>query len=112
MGTIGDLNKTKTIKKTDWNLRASSEKWALFGDELEKRQSKAEEIITNKNLAFDDRYKMWFNQLDTAARKSIGKTTFKTGGKDKFSHEVKDLQLEKKEAKINIRKSEDPDERT
>ena len=71
---IKDLNETKVIKKTDWNLRASEEKWAKFSEELEERQAKAEQILMNKEITFEDRYKMWYNQLDTAARKSIGKT--------------------------------------
>ena len=35
-----NVDKTKVIKKTDWNLRASSEKWTQFGEELVRRQSK------------------------------------------------------------------------
>ena len=48
-----DLNKTKVTKKTDWNMRASNEKWALFGEELTSRQTKTEQIITNKNESFE-----------------------------------------------------------
>ena len=85
---INNLNKTKKKKKTDWNLRSSREKWALFCDELVHRQSLSEQIITNKNEPFEERYNKWYNQLETAARTTIGKTTFNTGGKEKFSNEV------------------------
>ena len=100
---IDSLNKTKVVRKTDWNLRASGEKWAQFGVQLEQRQIAAERIITNKNFPFEERYNKWFNQIDTAARKTIGKTTFKTGGKEKFSNDVKALQREKKEIRQLMR---------
>ena len=48
---------------------------------------------------------MWFSKIDKAARGTIGKTTFKAGGKEKFSSEVKDLQNEKKKRKISISKA-------
>ena len=108
---LKDLNNTKVVKKTDWNLRASSEKWAKFGDELVMRQPKAEHTICNGNIPFQERYRKWYSQLDSAARNSIGKTTFKAGGKEKFSHEVKDLQQKKKEAKTEIMTGENHDER-
>ena len=82
--TVKDLNRLKTVKKTDWNLRASSEKWAQFGDELVERQSKADQLITDPSKPCEERYRKWYNELDTAARNSIGKTTFRAGGKEKF----------------------------
>ena len=109
--TVNDLNQLKTVKKVDWNLRASCEKWAQFGDELLDKQSKAEQIITDPSKPFEERYRKWYNELDTAARNSIGKTTFKAGGKEKFSHEVKELQQRKKETKQEIKDSENEDER-
>ena len=104
---IDGLNKTKVVRKTDWNLRASSEKWAQFGVQIEQRQTKAKQIITDKSMPFQERYNKWFNQLDTAARETIGKTTFKTGGKEKFSNDVKTMQQEKKVIKQQIRNNMD-----
>ena len=106
-----DLDMKKIVKKTDWNLRASSEKWSKFGDELVESQLKAEHVITDENIPFQVRYKKWYNLLDNAARNSIGKTTFKAGGKEKFSHIVKGLQQKKDEAKTEIKKSVNNDER-
>ena len=76
-----------------------------------ERQSKAECFITDKNVPFQERYKKWYSQLDNAARNSIGKTTFKARGKEKFSHIVRDLQQKKSEARTEIKKSVNHDER-
>lgn len=104
---MNDMEKTKSLKKLDWNLRASSEKWAEFGEELVTRKTKAQEIIEDKNIPFEERYKKWYKELENAARNTIGKTTFKAGGKEKFSHETKQLQKEKKKLKNQIRSEKD-----
>ena len=92
-------------------MRASDEKWQQFGDELTKRQAKANEIITNKNIPFEKRYNKWYGELDSAARNTIGKTTFKAGGKEKFSNEFKELQGDKKELRTEIKAETDPAKR-
>ena len=102
-----DIDKMKVVRKTDWNLRASSEKWALFGEELVLRTEKAELILSKTDEPFEDRYSKWYSELNTAAMKSIGKTTFKEGGKEKFSVEVKDLRKSKKKLKSSIRNKND-----
>ena len=86
---INAMEREKVVKKTDWNLRASSEKWAQFGNELEKRKDAADQIISDTNLPFQERYCKWYGHLNSAAMTTIGKTTFKAGGKEKFSQEVK-----------------------
>lgn len=94
------------MHKTDWNLRASSEKWALFGDELVARTEKTKFILMEIDKPFEMRYASWFRELNTAAMKTIGKTTFK-GGKEKFSNEVKEMKDTKKKIKIDIRSEKD-----
>ena len=100
---IGKLDKQKVVKKTEWNLRASSEKWALFGDELVMRTDIARNSLNATDKPFEYRYKKWYQELNTAAMKTIGKTTFKEGGKEKFSDEVKELRKSKKTLKTSIR---------
>ena len=109
---INKLDKQKVVRKTDWNMRASSEKWSQFDDELKKRQSEAQNTLENKEIDFDVRYKQWYNELDMAARLTIGKTTFKAGGKEKFSNEVKELQKRKKVMKNEIRDENDQERKS
>ena len=104
---IHNIDKIKVIKKTEWNLRASSEKWALFGDELTNRTRTANCFLQQKDMPFQNRYAKWYNELNKAAMNSIGKTTFKEGGKEKFSSEVGELRKTKKELKKAIRSEKD-----
>ena len=92
---INDIDKTRIIRKTDWNLRASSEKWQQFREELEKRREKATNIIKDPEKPIDNRYKKWYEEIENAARKTIGKTTYKLGGKERFLKVVTKLRSEK-----------------
>ena len=103
-------NKEKVLKKTEWNLRASDEKWSEFREELKKRTQIASQILLT-DAPFEDRYKLWQGQLTEAAMVSIGKTTFKEGGKEKFSDEVKILRAKKKEIKNEIKNCSDYERR-
>ena len=104
---ISGIEKLKTVKKTDWNLRASSEKWAAFGDLLEESAYTASCIITDLTIPFITRYKQWYKVLDNAARNSIGKTTFKMGGKEKFSTCVKEMRQHKVELRQRLKTNDD-----
>ena len=39
------IDKTKPVKRTEWNIRASAEKWACYKSEIEKQTKKANQII-------------------------------------------------------------------
>ena len=65
---INGIEKQKIVKKTDWNLRASNDKWASFGDLLEESSDTATSIITDHTIPFNTRYKQWYKVLDNAAR--------------------------------------------
>ena len=82
---IEKLDRTRVEKRTIWNLRASHDKWEMYGDELERRCERASAIIMDPQIPMDTKYKKWFNEIDQAARVSIGKTTVKTGGTEKVS---------------------------
>ena len=60
---------------------------------------------------FEQRYANWFRELNNAAMISIGKTTFKEGGKEKFSDEVKSLRDTKKSIKTDIKYERDYEQR-
>ena len=101
---IENLDKTRVTKQTIWNIKAPIEKWQAFSGELEKRNQKANKIITDSNIPIDDRYGKWFKEIDQAARNTIGKTTIKSGGStEKTSNEIKELQNTKCAKKKEIR---------
>ena len=75
--SLPSAQKFVDIKTTGWNIKADEEKWQKFRDELRRRQARATQIITDSNRPMDERYKKYFRELETAARVSIGKTTFK-----------------------------------
>ena len=100
------ISRSKTVKKTDWNLRASNDKWLQFGNELEQGAGNARRILQNRDIPFENRYNGWFNQLNGAAMRTIGKTTFKEGGKEKFSNTVKDLRRQKTHIKECIKNAQ------
>ena len=89
--TIPKVDKIRNVKQVSWNIRAPEEKWVEFRQELDKRSNKASNIIFNKNLEINHRYAKWFNEIDTAARSTIGKTTFRTHTRKKPSKEAKEL---------------------
>ena len=105
--TIKNLDNIKPIKRIGWNLKAPDEKWKKFEDELIKSFSSAKEIIEDDDMEFEERYNRWFNKIDTAARSSIGKTTYKDGYKVKPSLETKKLREKKKDLKKNIQSEKD-----
>ena len=104
---IENLDRTRINKRTIWNLKASQEKWDKYGDELNKRCEKASAILMDPHVPINTKYKRWFQEIDQAARITIGKTTVKTGGKEKVSAEVKKLQTLKKEKKKEIKRETD-----
>ena len=52
---------------------------------LSLKRQKATQILTDKNIPIDQRYRLWYNEIENAARQTIGKTTIKEGAKQKFS---------------------------
>ena len=72
-----DLKQQKQPKRTQWNLNAPAEAWALFREELGKSKTEVEVIMSDKRRSMTDRYKKWDQIIEKAARKTIGKTTVK-----------------------------------
>ena len=87
----------KTEKNTCWNIYAADQKWDAFANEINRRYSKAKAIICNASLDMDTKYKKWFQELEGAARKTIGKTTIK-GHKEKKSAAIEQFNHEKNES--------------
>ena len=85
---IENIERTRLTKRAIWNTKAPNKKCQAFSDELDKRCKKANGIVTDAQELIDNRYKTWFKEIDQAARDTIGKTTIKSGGKEKSSHEI------------------------
>ena len=99
---IDNLDNVKKVKRTTWNLRTSTEKWTEFENELQNRMDTATTLI-NEDRSMEECYKGWYNEIDKAERKTIGKTTYKENGKQIFSDQTKKLREKKKEMKTKIR---------
>ena len=67
--SIPDIDKIKKEKFTTWNLHAPEEKWNEFAIELEKSQNAALDIIQDKSIPFETRYKKFTDIIDKASKK-------------------------------------------
>ena len=99
---IPELDHISLPKRTGWNINASDEKWELFSSELISKQSDVAECIADKTKPLNQRYKRVVGIIDKAARKTIGKTTFKNGKKTRLSRIVKEMQKKKRIIKKQI----------
>ena len=108
---IKDIEKMKPVKNVNWNLRAPEEKWKLFEENLKNRYVKATDIIMNEKGNIDEKYNKWCHEIDSAARESIGKTTYNLNTKKRTSKEHYQLQQEKKTIKTLLDKERDSEKR-
>ena len=104
---IPQIDKTKPLKRTGWNVNASDEKWELFTKEIKARQKTAEDIMADKDKPLEIRYKMALKEIEKAGMRTIGKTTYKEGKMKKSSKELRGLQNKKKEIKKQIQKEKE-----
>ena len=100
----------KTEKRTCWNINAPEHKWNSFTSEVNKRYNKAKAIISDPSMSVDTKYKKWYNELENAARLTIGKTTVKDL-RDKPSPAIKQFNHQKKELKAEIHTQQDATEK-
>ena len=100
MRNIDNLRPSKT---TNWNLRAGPEKWKEYERELRERTVTATNIINDPSIDINQRYKKWYKQIEDAARKTIGKTTFKEKTRISISKTLRELNEEKKAIKQQIK---------
>ena len=82
-------------KNTDWNYKASPEKWQAFREEIQKVVPAATEIMANWHEGITERYTKWERLIYKAAIKTIGRTTYKPIGTKRPSKEVKCLRKER-----------------
>ena len=98
-----NLKHHRQEKKTQRNLKAPAEKWALFREELGNKKKEANNIMSDRSKSITERYKKWGNIIDKAARKTIGKTTVKPHKPDP-SECMQLLRKERKELKVKFEK--------
>ena len=99
------------MKRTCWNLRASAEKWSQFAHELDERQPATKVILSCKDIPLNERYKMWYKEIEKAAWCTLGKTTIKQGAEQKISENVTILCKKKRTMKTLIKKEHQPEKR-
>ena len=104
---VKNIDRTRPKKRTIWNLRASGEKWAEYANELTRKIDITTNILNHENKSTEQKYKEWYKEVEGVARKTIGKTTIKEGGKEKFSRLVDEMRTEKRNIKKMIQNETD-----
>ena len=92
---------------SEWNKRASPEKWEEFRKELEKSEREAWDIMQMSDKSITERYNKWEKLIYKAAIKTIGRTTYKVGKPAQQSEALKNLKKEKLECKKDFEKEKD-----
>ena len=100
--SIPKIDHKQVIKQTQWNLRASVNKWCDFAFQLEKRSVNANKIMLNPDVNFQERYKRWMKEYEKAAWASIGKTTTKRNSMALCSYKTQKLIHRKNEIKKKV----------
>merc|ERR1712083_498357 len=101
--TIG-MEETLT---SDWNLRASADKWQEFREEIQKSVPRAIEIMNEWRVDMTERYTKWERLIYKAAIKTIGRTTFRPNKPRKPSREIERLRRERTECKKEFERETD-----
>ena len=105
---VTKAKKYRQDKKTNWNLKASEEKFANFRQKLKELKRESEKIMANKQETLTNRYTKWEKLLYKAAITTVGKTTLKNKGPQKASEDIKRLRLERREKKNEFEKETSP----
>ena len=104
---LTNVEKTKVPKRTTWNMRASEEKWNEYRLELSRRQPRINRHLMNKNQTMNRRYRLIYGEIESAARRTTGKTTIREGSSFRTSKELQHLRKEKRNLKNQIRQETD-----
>ena len=97
------IKKPDPLKRTKWRVNAPEENWKKFRQELRKLEPSVSEIFSQNNILIDQKYNKWVKEIESAAWKSIGKSTVKIKKKEQFSAIVKQLREEKKQKKKELK---------
>ena len=92
---MNEIQKVKTQKKTKWRLNTPEGNWELFQDKISNQIHSLNEIIKNRQDTMSQRFHIWKSRIERIAIDTIGKTTVKAKGNERFSMETRTLQKER-----------------
>ena len=98
---IKDIQRGQDAKNVVWNVKAPKEKWDDFRRILGEQKNHLGEIM-EKPESMDTRYGEWEKTVWKIGMDTIGRTTIKDGGKEKFSENVEKLRKERRMKKKQI----------
>ena len=96
--------KEKAIKKSIWRLNAPATSWRNFDNDLTNLSYKMHQLLSDNNT-IDDIYNKWLCKIEGLARKNIGRTTIRNRKCERFSSEVENLRLKKRQIKNKLKHS-------
>ena len=105
---MNEIQKVRTQRKTKWRLNAPEENWKLFEDRLLDQKHVFDRIIENHQNTISQRFHSWKYRVESIAIDTIGKTTVKGKGNERFSKETRDFQKERREPKCKFKQEESP----
>ena len=108
---IKNIDRTQVCRRITWNIRAPEEKWADFKNEIGKKLVKVHDILSDGDKSINERYNKWMKQIEEAAWKTIGKTTFKEQKTEKFSDTVNEMRRQKRPLKEQIQMEKNTDKK-
>ena len=94
--------KQKTTKKSTWRLNAPEINWKNFDTDLTYLSGKIQQLLSN-NDSIDNIYNKWLHKIEGLARKNLGRTTLRNRRNERFSPEVENLRLQKKQIKDKLK---------
>ena len=102
---IKNIDKTYSVKRTTWNLRAPELKWTAFRQDIGKKLNNIQVNLKNDERTINEKYKKWLKEIEESAWKTIGKTTHREQKGEKFSEEVKNMRKQKPALKQKIQRA-------
>ena len=108
---IKNIDKTYSVKRTTWNIRAPEQKWTAFKDDIGKKLDKARGNLDDNTKSINEKYKRWLKEIEESAWKTIGKTTFREQRVEKFSEELNDMRKKKAPLKRQIQQANDTEQK-
>ena len=107
---INKIDKPRAIKHITWRLNAPESSWTKFNTELGELEKTIVNLFKTPNKSINELYSKWLQLVEHAARRTIGKSTFKESRAERFSSVVTELRKRKRDIKNELKKK--PSERT
>ena len=108
---IPSKEKLTTTKRSVWRLNAPAANWQRFNADLGNLSNGIHHLLAS-NKSIDAIYDSWLQRVEGQARKNLGRTTIRTRKTKRFSLEVENLRLQKRELKDKLKKRIEEKEKT